>query len=100
LELGQPYLYFWICLERTLDILRNRGVKAAIPGINQQDVGTLPTLIPSEKVLKAFNEIVTPYITLILTLSNQSLQLAKLRDKLLPRLVSGELQIPEEMLAS
>jgi type I restriction enzyme S subunit len=99
LELGQPYLYFWICLERTLDILRNRGVKAAIPGINQQDVGTIPTLIPSEKVLKAFNQIVTPYITLILTLSNQSLQLAKLRDKLLPRLVSGELQIPEEMLA-
>lgn len=99
-ELGQPYLYFWICFEKILDILRNRGIKAAIPGINQQDVGTLPTLMPSEKVLKAFNEMVTPYISLILTLSNQSLQLANIRDKLLSYLISGELQIPEEMLAS
>jgi type I restriction enzyme S subunit len=99
-ELGAPYLYFWICLERTLDILRNRGIKAAIPGINQQDVGTIPVLVPSEKVLRAFNEQVFPYISLILTLASESLKIANLRDALLPRLISGELQIPEEMLAS
>lgn len=99
-ELGQPYLYFWICLEKTLDILRNRGIKAAIPGINQQDVGTIPVLVPSKESLKAFNEQVFPYISLILTLASESLKIANLRDTLLPRLISGELQIPEEMLAS
>lgn len=99
-ELGSPYLYFWIRLERTLEILRNRGVKAAIPGINQQDVGTIPILQPAEEVLNTFNELAMPSISMILTLANESLRLANLRDTLLPRLISGELQIPDEMLAS
>ncbi len=99
-ELGNPYLYFWIRLERTLDILRNRGVKAAIPGINQQDVGTIPILRPPREVLRAFNELAMPSISLILTLATESMKLANHRDTLLPRLISGELQIPREMLAS
>ncbi|CAN2189439.1 HsdS Restriction endonuclease S subunits [Candidatus Nanopelagicaceae bacterium] len=99
-EIGNPYLYFWIRLERTLDILRSRGVKAAIPGINQQDVGTIPILQPTQEVLKAFNELAMPSISMILSLANESLKLANLRDTLLPRLISGELQIPEEMVAS
>jgi type I restriction enzyme S subunit len=99
-ELGNPYLYFWIRMERTLDILRNRGVKAAIPGINQQDVGTIPILRPSQEILEAFNKLAMPSISLILTLASESMRLANLRDTLLPRFISGELQIPEEMLAS
>jgi len=98
--LGQPFTYFWIRLERTLDILRNRGIKAAIPGINQQDVGTIPTIFPGKEVLDKFDEIAFPYIKLILTLASESLELAKLRDALLPRLISGELQIPDEMPVS
>jgi len=99
-QLGQPFMYFWIRLERTLDILRNRGIKAAIPGINQQDVGTIPTTFPGKELLTKFDEIIFPYIQLILILASESLELSNLRDALLPRLISGELQIPEEMLAS
>jgi type I restriction enzyme S subunit len=99
-ELGNPYLYFWIRLERTLDILRSRGIKAAIPGINQQDVGTIHALKPPQEILKTFNELVFPSISKILTLATESLMLTTLRDTLMPRLISGELQIPEEMLAS
>jgi type I restriction enzyme S subunit len=99
-DIGNPYLYFWIRLERTLDILRNRGVKAAIPGINQQDVGTIPILQPSKDVLKAFNELAMPSISLILTLASESMKLANLRDTVLPRLISGELQISDEMQVS
>jgi len=100
MELGNPYLYFWIRLERTLDILRSRGIKAAIPGINQQDVGTIPALKPPQEILKAFNELVFPSISKILTLATESLMLTTLREALMPRLISGELQIPEEMLVS
>ncbi len=99
-ELGNPYLYFWIRLERTLDILRSRGIKAAIPGINQQDVGTIHALKPPQLILETFNELVFPSISKILMLANESLMLTTLRNTLMPRLISGELQIPEEMLAS
>jgi type I restriction enzyme S subunit len=97
-EIGNPYLYFWIRLERTLDILRNRGVKAAIPGINQQDVGTIPTLQPPKELLNAFNELAMPIISMILTLAKESHTIANLRDAILPRLISGELEVPREML--
>ena len=99
-ELGPAFLYFWIRMERTLDILRNRGIKAAIPGINQQDVGSIPVLWSNPELISKFNELCTPYLELILTLASESLQLARIRDSLLPRLISGELQIPEEMLAA
>jgi type I restriction enzyme S subunit len=97
-ELGPAFTYFWIRMERTLDILRNRGIKAAIPGINQQDVGTLPVLCPNSELIAKFTELSMPYLELILTLASESLELSRLRDALLPRLISGELQIPEEML--
>lgn len=99
-ELGPAFTYFWIRMERTLDILRNRGIKAAIPGINQQDVGTLPVLWSSPQLIEKFTEVCMPYLQLILTLASESLELSRLRDALLPRLISGELQIPEELLAS
>jgi type I restriction enzyme S subunit len=99
-ELGPAFTYFWIRMERTLDVLRNRGIKAAIPGINQQDVGTLPVLWSNSELVARFNEFCMPYLELILTLAAESLELSRLRDSLLPRLISGELQIPEEMLVS
>ena len=99
-ELGPAFTYFWIRMERTLDILRNRGIKAAIPGINQQDVGTLPVLWSHTELIGKFNELCMPYLELILTLASESMELSRLRDSLLPRLISGELQIPEEMLVS
>ena len=99
-ELGPAFTYFWIRMERTLDVLRNRGIKAAIPGINQQDVGTLPVLWSSYELITKFNELCMSHLELILNLAAQSLELSNLRDLLLPRLISGELQIPKEMLAS
>jgi hypothetical protein len=45
-------------------------------------------------------DVIQPIFAQIESLSNQSNSLAKIRDSLLPRLISGELQIPKEMLAS
>lgn len=99
-ELGPAFTYFWIRMERTLDVLRNRGIKAAIPGINQQDVGTLPVLWSSHELIAKFNELCMPHLELILNFAAQSLELSNLRDVLLPRLISGETKIPEEVLVA
>jgi type I restriction enzyme S subunit len=87
-------------MERTLDVLRSRGIKAAIPGINQQDVGTIPVLWPHSELIDKFTKLSMPLLESILTLASEALELSRLRDALLPRLISGELQIPEVMLAS
>jgi type I restriction enzyme S subunit len=52
------------------------------------------------KLAERFSEMIEPIHEAISTLERQSAALAEIRDTLMPRLISGELQIPEEMLAS
>ncbi|EKF9985642.1 restriction endonuclease subunit S [Vibrio cholerae] len=54
-------------------------------------------LIPSDKVLEAFCRIVTPLVGK--SQNNEQIALAKLRDTLLPKLISGELRLDEVELA-
>lgn len=94
--LGQAFLYLQISHRRVLDELANRGGKAAIPGINQTDVKTIPIVVPSNnEVLKHFNSITIKLIEGILKRAAENNQLAQVRDALLPKLLSGELPIPE-----
>jgi type I restriction enzyme S subunit len=55
---------------------------------------------PTEEATRAFRMIVEPLLKEKWLLEQQSKILGNIRDSLLPRLISGELQIPEEMLAS
>ena len=59
-----------------------------------------PLVIPSETVARGFNDLVLPLLEYGYSLMKENQELVQIRDDLLPRLISGELQIPEEMLAS
>ena len=54
---------------------------------------------PTDQATNVFRLTVEPLLKQKWLLEQQSKMLANLRDSLLPRLISGELQIPEEMLA-
>jgi type I restriction enzyme, S subunit len=60
----------------------------------------LPIVLPPEPIAEAFNDIVLPMLEFGYSLIAQNRTLVEIRDGLLPRLISGDLQIPEEMLAS
>ena len=57
-------------------------------------------IVPNTEVANVYGEQVKPLFEIIDSLMVQNRVLSALRDDLLPRLISGELQIPEEMLAS
>ena len=94
-KLGQPFLYYQLSSDRIFHDLSVRGGKAAIPGINQTEVKTLFFLIPSSEILEIFNRHVETSFETILKQSSECLTLSKLRDTLLPKLLSGELRIPD-----
>ena len=94
-SLGQPFLYYQISSERVFHHFAVRGGKAAIPGINQQEVKSVDFLIPNEEAREGFNNFVQPIFEKILKSANQSRMLEQLRDVLLPKLISGELRIPQ-----
>jgi type I restriction enzyme S subunit len=56
--------------------------------------------IPNSELMNRVTEIIEPVFALKTKISIESRHLAEIRNSLLPRLISGELQVPEEMLAS
>lgn len=73
--------------------LKHRGGKAAIPGINQSDVKEQKLLIPTESVLRKFDDLTAELVNGIFNNVKQAQTLADLRDTLLPRLISGQLRV-------
>ncbi len=53
------------------------------------------SIIPSDKILFQFNNTLAPIINTILSNYEQTQTLASLRDTLLPRLISGQLRLPD-----
>ncbi|MFW1472770.1 restriction endonuclease subunit S [Vibrio parahaemolyticus] len=92
-KLGQPYLYCQMRDDYVYNDLRNKGAKAAIPGINQKDVKSMLIVVPNELLLSKFNDSVANIFEMILKNALQSKELAKLRDTLLPKLLSGEIEL-------
>ena len=86
LYMQTDYPYYW---------LANNGGKAAIPGINQQDVNAIWIYSPENPKVQEFCEWVQPLFTTILSNCAQNMKLAKLRDAILPKLMSGELDVSD-----
>ena len=87
---GSPLYAYYVL--RSIDLVGfNSG--AAVPTLNRNDVHGLPVLRPTAQVLAAFDEIVGPMIALKRRLELASANLRTTRDLLLPKLISGELDV-------
>ena len=67
--------------------------KAAQPGLNQNELRSVPINIPSESELYKFEQYAEPMMHLIAKNANENKLLANLRDLLLPRIMSGEIDV-------
>ncbi|RHA99627.1 restriction endonuclease subunit S [Coprobacillus sp. AM42-12AC] len=63
--------------------------------VSQQNLKKVPAIIPTKEVLSAFDNIIQPIFAQIRTLRDENLYLADLRDALLPKLMSGELDVSD-----
>lgn len=61
--------------------------------LGRADIGALLFLVPAPEIRKEFHEQVWPLFEQIETLSQANLRLAQVRDELLPKLMSGEIQV-------
>ena len=89
------FCYFYLWTDYVMNYLNAQGGKAAIPGINRQDIENIQIFAPENELVKRFGDIVLPSIRQILFNCKESRRLAQLRDALLPRLMSGELKVNE-----
>ena len=66
-----------------------------MPRTNWKDISKFKVALPPESLAEKFTEQINPLIDRIIANINESRTLATLRDTLLPKLLSGELRIPE-----
>ncbi|MDD7254419.1 restriction endonuclease subunit S [Bullifex porci] len=69
--------------------------KAAQPGLNQQELCSIEIPFPSKKDIVSFEESVNPFMHKIASLALEARKLAELRNALLPKLLSGELDVSD-----
>ncbi|OUS72467.1 hypothetical protein B1748_24930 [Paenibacillus sp. MY03] len=86
--------YIYLLLKRTN--VRQIVTGAVQPKINQKNMNSLKVIIPPKNVLLLFNDIANELFKLIRNNFEQSNILIKARDVLLPKLMSGEVRVPEE----
>lgn len=93
---------YWLFL--ALHQLNFISSDAAVPGLNRTYAHSLPVLQPSDVVAEAFERLVLPLFEQSQKLTEQNVKLARARDLLLPKLMSGQLDVsgirlPEEAAA-
>ena len=82
--LKQPEVYYEIV---------NRGQGSAQPNISASDIMSIPCAVPSKERINEFNDTAQPLFDLIICNQRENQQLSELRDSLLPKLMSGELDV-------
>lgn len=92
------FILNWISSKKTEILSRAGG--ATFAEISRRAFSEIPFLLPNREVVNAFSDIANPILSQLEALTRENEALISIRESLLPRLISGELQIPEEMLAS
>lgn len=98
-EIHHPiYILNW--LSSNMGEIKNRAGGSSFAEISKTAFRTMPFLVPSLEISLKFGELVEPFLQEITNLTYEIRTLTQLRDALLPRLISGELEIPDELLVS
>lgn len=84
-------LYTMFALRPQLDVYNGEGT--VFGSINRNALNDMPIDIPSEDTIAAFEAVVRPMDDMILSNYEENCRLQELRDSLLPRLMSGEVDV-------
>ncbi len=80
---------------RQFDYTTLSSTSSIADAVNSKTVKAIPILVPSADAVAVFKETVVGLFERIKTIQHQAQTLATLRDTLLPRLISGQLRLPE-----
>lgn len=90
---GKAFLFYTI--KPLLNMIEQTQVATTVIHIGKKDFDSFEILLPSEDVLNQFDEITTPMVEQIANNRLENKRLSNLRDTLLPKLMSGELDVSD-----
>lgn len=88
--------YFVYCfLKVNSKLLKHAQTGAVQPHVKPSDIHDFELVIPDKESIFDFQDKVKPFFDKIASIQKENSRLSLLRDTLLPRLMSGELEVPE-----
>lgn len=95
----RPYevspLFVFLSLNERMEEFRARAQGTTMKHIKRSALGEVKVAVPKDELRDEFESVARPMLDLQLNLSKQNRALREVRDLLLPRLVSGELDVSE-----
>lgn len=89
------YLYFWLQTSAAKEDINGRATGSTVVGIRQSELKKVNVMVPQKAVVDSFSNLTALYLEKIESNEKQNIVLKKLRDTLLPKLLSGEITLPE-----
>ena len=92
-KFSNEYLYLYF--KHIRDNLIALGNGSVFTNLKTDILKNYPTHLPTDKVLNEFDGIIKPIFSMILSKTRESKRLTEIRDTLLPRLMSGEVDVSD-----
>lgn len=89
------YLYIWFKYAQGQSLIQGIKGGSAQPKFNKTDFKSLPIAIPNDAILCSFSSVVSPMFALINSNKMENNRLIKIRDSILPCLMTGEIDVSE-----
>ena len=95
-EIGTPFVYFF--LKNTLPVIEGMASGSTFKEVSGSTMKKVPAVIPDAETLAKFSSFCAPIFAQQRILEEQNQSLAILRDNLLPKLMSGEIDVSDVQL--
>lgn len=93
---GISVYYIYLLMQTLAETINKLGQSGStIVNLNKTQFGKIQVMIPSKHVLQDFDSLCRPLFDTILSNQKENINLSELRDTLLPKLMSGELDVSE-----
>jgi len=93
------YIWNFINMDSFETIKNNLSIGTTMQGVNNDLINKIELVIPEQKTLLKFNELVKPIYLKIYKNNIQNQIFLQIRNSLLPRLMSGKIRVPVEVSA-
>ena len=96
IDISCENFYFVYCfLKVNSKLLKHAQTGAVQPHVKPSDIHDFELVLPDKKSIYDFQDKVKPFFDKIASIQKENSRLSLLRDTLLPRLMSGEIEVPE-----
>jgi type I restriction enzyme S subunit len=92
---NETYFWYWVMTGLGAEIASSGSGGSVLVNLSKSRFEALKVIDPPKSLIRTYHNAMTPFFETILANTHQSRTLATLRDTLLPKLLSGELPVPD-----